>query len=241
MTLAVVAIQATPADAKVSTKAKVAPAKNAKADLSAYFTKDKPVMGEVGVVVPPAEINKYIAKVQASAKLNPEWHKQYAIKSKPGLPLPWHENLGLTKDEYDEYIKLWDQRQFKMRQKVFIRLEESKPGEWVIRVSGVGMPITLLRYYPETDHFKSPNGVLKRLEDVDADKRSILGAWKGQEWSFVEKSEFSWTLENLAVGKFAGGKHCLMVYRIQEKVSHYDKSLLIRFAAPSSKTSSKKK
>ena len=206
-----------------------------------YFIKDKPVMGEVGAVVPPKEINKYIAKVQTAAKLNPAWHKEYAIKSKPGLPLPWHENLGLTKDEYDEYLKLWDQRQFKVSQKVFIRLEESKPGEWMIRVSGVGMPITLLRYYTETDLFKSPNGNLKRLEDINASERSILGAWKGQEWSFEEKSDFSWTIENIAVGKFNDGKYCLLIYRIQEKVSSYDKSLLIRFTPPSLAKSLKKK
>lgn len=197
-----------------------------------YLTKDKPVMGEVGAIVPPKEINKYIAKVQAAAKEDPEWHREFAKKSKPGLPLPWHEKLGLTKDEYDEYLKFWDQRQFKPVQKVVMRLEENKPGEWLIRISGVGMPVSLLRYYPETDIVKSTNGEMKRIEDIDAGERSILGAWKGKEWRYEEKTNFSWTRENLALGKYNDGKYCLLIYRIQETVSSYDKSLVIRFTPP---------
>jgi hypothetical protein len=203
--------------------------------LSEYLTKDKPVMGEVGAIVPPKEINKYIAKVQVASKENPEWYAEYAKKSKPGLPLPWHEKLGLTKDEYAEYLKLWDQRQFKPVQKVVLRLEEPSPGEWMIRVSGVGMQISLLRYYPETDQFKSTNGVMKRIEDINANKRSILGAWKGQEWRFEEKTEYVWTKENIAIGKYNDHSACLLIYRIQESVTGYDKSIVIRFAHPKTK------
>jgi len=209
--------------------------------LSGYLTKDKPVMGEVGAIIPPKEITKYIAKVQAAAKQDPAWHAEYAKKSKAGLPLPWHEKLGLTKDDYAEYLKLWGQRKFKATQKVVLRLEEPKPGEWMIRVSGVGMPISLLRYYPETDQFKSTNGDLKRIEDINAEKQSILGAWKGQEWRFEEKTEYVWTKENLAIGKYNDGSYCLLIYRIQESVTGYDKSLVIRFAAPTKSASSKVK
>ena len=99
--------------------------------LAPYLTVNKAVKGDVGTVVPPKEISKYITKVQAAAKANPEWHKEFAKEATPGIPLPWHENLGLTKEEYDEYIKLWDQRQFKAVQEVVIRLEEPKPGEWM--------------------------------------------------------------------------------------------------------------
>lgn len=200
--------------------------------LAPYLTKDKPVMGEVGAIVPPKEINKYIAKVQAAAQEDPVWHKEFASKAKPGLPLPWNDKLGLSKDEYEEYLKFWDQRQFKASQKVLIRLEEIKTGEWMIRVSGVGMPISLLRYYPETDLIKSTNGELKRIEDINAGERSILGAWEGKEWRFEEKTDYVWTKENLAIGKSKDGKYCLLIYRIQENVTAYDKSLVIRFTAP---------
>lgn len=203
--------------------------------LASYLGKDQTVSGEVGVVVPPEEIDKYIAKVQTAAKADPAWHAEYSKDAKPGIPLPWHEKLGLTKEDYAEYLKLWDQRQFKAMQKVVIRLEEPKPGEWMIRVSGIGMSISLLRYNPETGNFKSPNGELKRIEDIDAEERSILGAWVGQEWRYVNETEFITTKENLALGQYKDGKYCLLIYRLQESTDGRrlaDKSLLIRFSPP---------
>ncbi|MEJ6701038.1 MAG: hypothetical protein QNL01_08720 [Akkermansiaceae bacterium] len=203
--------------------------------LAAYLTKDKAVTGEVGAIIPPKEINKYIAKVQAAAKKDKVWHAEYAKNAKPGIPLPWHEKLGLTKEEYADYLKLWDQRQFKAVQQVVVRLEEPKAGEWMIRVSGVGMSISLLRYNPEKGTFKSPNGELKRIEDIDAEARSILGAWAGQEWRYEKNTEFINTKENIALGKFKDGKHCLLIYRLQESTSGHqlaDKSLVIRFSPP---------
>lgn len=203
--------------------------------LAAYLAKDKTVSGEVGAIMPPEEINKYIAKVQAAAKTNPEWYAEFSKEAKPGIPLPWHDNLGLSKEDYEDYLKLWDQRQFKAMQQVVIRLEEPKPGEWMIRVSGVGMTISLLRYNPETGNFKSPNGELKRIEDIDAEERSILGAWSGKEWRYVSNSEFISTKENLALGSYKDGKQCLLIYRLQESTNGRrlaDKSLLIRFSPP---------
>ncbi len=203
--------------------------------LAAYFDKEKTIAGEVGAIMPPEEINKYIAKVQTAAKENPEWYAEFSKEAKPGIPLPWHQNLGLSKEEYEDYLKLWDQRQFKTRQQVVIRLEEPKPGEWMIRVSGVGMTISLLRFNPETGNFKSPNGELKRIADIDAEERSILGAWTGQEWRYENKSEFISTRENLALGTYKDGEHCLLIYRLQESTSGRrlaDKSLVIRFAPP---------
>ena len=75
-----------------------------------YLLLDTVTKGEVVVVMPPREISKYVAKVEEAAVAKPEWFKEYSAKAKPGVPLPFHENLGLTKEEYAKYIELWNQR-----------------------------------------------------------------------------------------------------------------------------------
>ena len=203
--------------------------------LATFLKKEEPVAGEICIVQPPEEIQKYILKVQEAAKADIEWYKEFAKTVSPGIPLPWHEKLGLTKEEYEDYLELWNQREYQVVQKVSIRLEEAKPGEWMIRVSGPGMVVSLLRFNAESGNFKSPNGELVRIEDVDADAQTILGAWKGKEWKYSEQTDFISTKENFALGKLEKTNHCILIYRLQESTKEMnlaDKSMLIRFTPP---------
>ena len=197
------------------------------------LTKDIPVAGQVGIVLPPPEIDKYVAKVEAAARLDAKWFREFSAQAQPGVPLPYHEKLGLTKEEYDEYRKLWAQREFKSLKSVTLMLRETLGGLWIIQASGEASSIANLRYDAKADTFTSPNGELKRIEDVKADADSILGAWTGGEWKFEEETTLGKTKENLAVGRFEGNKYGLVVYRFQEATSEgkrvVDKSIAVRF------------
>ena len=197
------------------------------------LTKGKPIKAQLGMVTPPAEMDKYVAKVAAAARKNPEWFKQYSEESKPGVPLPYHENLGLTKEEYDEYMKLWNQREFKTIEEVMLLLRESSDKSWIITATGGASTLSTLRYTPKSDSFRSPNGKLTRLEDIDAPAESVLGAWKGFEWRYEEETGLGTTKENIALGQSADGKFGMVVYRAQELTETgtrlLDHSLVIRF------------
>jgi hypothetical protein len=198
-----------------------------------YFQEDVPVRASIGMVQPPAEIEKYIAKVEAGARKNPEWFKEFTAEAKPGIPLPFHENLGLTKEEYDEYLAIWEKREFKSQFEVMLVLRKSTGNTWTITASGEAGAISTLRYDPENGSFQSPNGTLARIEDIDAPKETILGAWKGKEWRFEESTSLGKTKENFAIGKFTASAFGLLVYRAQEVSTEgtrlFDKSLVIRF------------
>ncbi len=197
------------------------------------FEEEVPVRGSIGVVMPPPEIEKYLAKVETAARKNPDWFKEYSSASKPGVPLPYHENLGLTKEEYDEYLALWEKREFKGREDVMLVLRKTLGDTWSITASGEAGIVSTLRYDPETDTFRSPNGIMKRLEDIDASADTILGAWTGKEWRFEETTGLGQTKENFAIGKFKDSGFGLVVYRAQEISTEgsrlLDKSLVIRF------------
>jgi len=198
------------------------------------FEKDVPVRAHIGMVVPPAEIDKHVAKVEAAARQDPEWFQEYSTTSSPGSPLPFHEKLGLTRAEYDEYIALWRQREFRAIEEVMLLLRKSAGDTWTITATGEAGAISTLRYQPESDTFRSPNGELARIEDIKAEADSILGEWTGPEWRFEEETSLGQTKENIALGRFADGVHGLVVYRLQEVSTEgtrlMDRSLVIRFA-----------
>jgi len=199
------------------------------------FEKDVPVRGQIGVVLPPTEIDKYVAKVEAAARQDSKWFREYMAQAKPGAPPPYHEKLGLTKEEYDEYLKLWAKREFKpVTEDVVLMLRENSGDTWSLTATGAASTLTTLRYSAKEDTFRSPNGTLARGEEIKADADSVLGAWSGAEWKFEESTSLGKTKENIAFGKFADNKYGLVVYRVGEVSSEgtklIDKSLVIRFA-----------
>lgn len=203
--------------------------------LGDYLKKDEIAKGAIVVVVPPEEIQPYIEKVKAASVANSDWFTEYSAKASSGIPLPYHENLGLSKEEYAMYLELWNQRDFKAVQEVAIRLEKLGD-QWMVRVGGAGAKIALLRYNVETDSFKSPNGSLKRIEDIKADPSSIMRGWTGHEWKYEESGSLGTTKENFAIGKTEDKKHGLLIYRLQDVGIDgrplYDQSVLIRFVLP---------
>jgi hypothetical protein len=198
------------------------------------FEKDIAVKGQIGVVLPPQEIDKYVAKVESAARKDPKWFREFSGSSKPGAPLPYDERLGLTKPEYDEYLVLWGKREFKPMEEVLLMLRQSAGETWSITATGNAGTISTLRYVAKDDLFRSPNGELKRIDDIKADSTSILGEWTGQEWKFEEETGLGKIKENFALGRFAGNKFGIIVYRAQELSTEgtklLDKSLVVRFA-----------
>lgn len=195
---------------------------------------NEPTKAEIVIVVPPPDIEKYISKVEQSATKNPKWFAEYSKASKPGVPLPFHENLGLTKEEYAAYIELWNKREYKVAQEVGLLLRPSSNDRWNIIGTGAAAPLSTLRFSAKEDNWKSSNGILKRLDDIEADPMSILGGWKGQEWRYDEETSLSKVKENYALGKTSDGKYALLVYRAQEITSTgtrlLDKSIVVRVA-----------
>ena len=200
---------------------------------SKYLPSDDFIKGSAGMVIPPTEIEEYVRKVQLGAQKDPEWFLEFSKESKPGVPLPYHEKLGLTKDEYKAYIATWDKRAFQEVEPVALRLEKSTDGDWMIRASGSGFPISSLRYNEKKKELRSPNGVLKQVDDIKGEKDSILGSWKGQEWMHESETSISKTIENFAIGKKDDQALGYMIYRIRELSSEgrsiYDKRIVIQF------------
>lgn len=197
------------------------------------FEEEIPVKASIGMVTPPAEIDKFIAKVEIASRKNPEWFKEYSAASPPGVPVPYHENLGLTKEEFDEYIALWDKREFKPREEVLLVLRKTLGDTWTLTATGSAGVISTLRYDPAKDTFRSPSGIMERLDDIKTDEKHILGAWSGKEWRYQETGLLGLTKQNFAIGKYEKTPYGIVIYRAQEVsndgVRILDENIVLRF------------
>lgn len=213
-----------------------ASAANPPKQLGAYLEKDKTVRGEVVQLDVPAEFRKFeIILIKAKEK-DPKWFKEHVAKSGENSTIPiYHEKLGITKAEYDKYIKIWNQRKYKKVKNgdIQLTLREDSDKNWVISVTGLGMPISLIKYVPGEDAFKSSNGVMKRIEDINSPADSIYRAWKGHEWRYFKESPLLKVKENIAIGRTADTRYGMLIYSLQEVTAEgtplADRLMIIRF------------
>lgn len=200
---------------------------------SGLFEPDKPVKGQVGMVLPPPEIDKYVAKVEAAGRKDPKWFREYSSHYKKGIPLPFDERLGLSKEEYAEYLALWNKREFKPMEDVMVLMRKGSGDTWSLITTGSASSLSTLRYVAKDDEFHSPNGTLKRINDIKAEATSVLGAWSGCEWKFEEETSLGKTKENIALGRMADQNYGLIVYLAQEFSTEgtrlLDKAIVVRF------------
>jgi hypothetical protein len=199
-----------------------------------YFEQNVPVKAQIGKVLPPPEIDKFIDKLQIAERKDPKWFREYSSQFKTGTPQAYDARLGLTQAEYDEYIALWNKRQFRPVEDVTLMLRQGSNDTWTLVSTGGASAFSTLRYSAKEDTFRSPNGVLKRAKDIQSDASGVLGEWTGAEWEFEEETGLGKTKENFAIGQFADRKFGILVYRAQEMSTGgsrlLDKSIVVRFA-----------
>lgn len=204
--------------------------------LGQYLEPDKAVKGEVVLLDIPTGFLKFREILKQAQKSDPEWFKGHQEKAGKDNPIPpFDAKLGLTKAEYDNYVALWEQRSYKRVEggEIQVMLSEEDEGEWVINVSGKGMPVSLLKYVAKEDQFESSNGTLVRIEDVKSPKESIYRGWSGQEWRYFNDGDLVKTKENIAIGRTGDGRYGLLIYSLQELSGEgsplADDLLMIRF------------
>ncbi len=203
---------------------------------SDYLDKDVIVKGEVVKMEFPKEFFKFKTLLEKAEANDPKWFKEHLLKSGADNPIPdFDTKLGITQAEYDNYIKLWEKRQYKRVEdgQVELMLVEQAPSEWVVNVSGKGMPISLIKYFEKSDTFKTFNGVMKRIEDIKMAPTSVYQEWSGHEWRYFNEGPLVKTKENFAIGRTGDTRYGIMIYSLQELSSEglilADELLMIRF------------
>ena len=201
--------------------------------LSKIFGTKKEVIGEKIEFVLPQNFSRYFHIIEKTRRKNFQWLKDYVNSISPKPPseiLPWHENLSVSKEEYEEILLLWKQRKLFFHSRVLLSLKENADFTWKIRSSGTSFSNFI--YDPDKDIFASPSGTLVRKEDFVADNLNALGKWKGHWWSLKKESSLGTRIEDIAIGGSEDNKYIYLVHKQSdfyiEPDSYFSKVSIIR-------------
>ncbi len=122
-------------------------------------------------------------KTQASIQKNHDWYMEYLKTVQPGERLPYHENMGITQEEYelllssDQYMKLVKGQEGK------IHFKKISDNVYEIQTSS---PIKLLNKVQidfASNTLKTEFGTLNYDDKIEAaDAQKITGRWNGEQW-----------------------------------------------------------
>ncbi|WP_299462941.1 hypothetical protein [uncultured Gimesia sp.] len=154
---------------------------------------------------------------QALAK-NPDWVLEHSKNKKPGEPLPYDERMGISKEEYEEFLKL--SQKTTMRKMSEAPLIITQKEDDVFELDGgtelsdfTGMVIDL-----KQDQVQSPFGILAERSIINAPESTALGAWNGVQWKGNPSGANGATgaVAKLAIGKIKKSGRCVIYYDVRK-------------------------
>jgi hypothetical protein len=148
-------------------------------DLQQLFT-PREVNVEILGTKTPEQFNQIHAKFTQSIKDNGSWFLDYVkSNSQPGQPLPYHENFGVTKNEYEQYHTFLKNIKLVPVAKGRLRFTKRSNDQTVIDgVDGLHeFDGTVIDF--KHKHVVTRWGTVPLDKVVHTDEKSSLGSWDG--------------------------------------------------------------
>lgn len=193
--------------------------------IDGYLPTDRFVKGANVKVMPSENLPTAIKPLQeALSKADKELIQDIQKIAKPDEPIPFDERLKVSKEDYDKYIKAWNERKFVPVEEVGARLKEAADGKWEISAVSVTnnapLPLSCLAYDGKKDVWTSPNGELVRKDDVKLSKMNLMGELKGSQWVFEDKSSMGTVVEKFVMAKEEGSNDIFLIYQLVEAAAN---------------------
>lgn len=127
-------------------------------------------------------------KLQQSLAANPGWFESYMKETapKPGQPLPYHQKMGITKEEYATFLEANKSMGLKKLSDAVVRFEQAQ-GKVTMHIEGVTLPADTFEFSADGQSMKCSLGSTGAPQTIDQTNESApTGAWKGIQWSISE-------------------------------------------------------
>jgi hypothetical protein len=162
----------------------------------------------------PKRFLELTEKLQASIVTNRNWWIDDVKKASPGEPLAYDPKLGMTKEEYAEYLSLGEQRKMEKVRSAIIQVETNANsfkfdgGPTLPDLTGVEIDLNNLTIV-------TPFAVLKNPSPEVSSGGPGLGAYSGYQWHFesgdIDKGNITTT--SFLVGRLKPGEKKFIYYK----------------------------
>jgi hypothetical protein len=132
-------------------------------------------------IEPDPAFEDYGKRIRAAREKNQDWLREYArTNQQPGFaPLPYHENFGVTKQEYEHFSQPMNQYRIAKRNDIKIR-RGSRDGRIQLDFEGEDLLLTQLVLNPADGAVKTPLDELPKGYFLDLETATLPpGRYRG--------------------------------------------------------------
>jgi hypothetical protein len=174
--------------------------------------------GVVDVMEPvlPERLEELARKLQQAVAKDPAWLQSHLATVKPGEPLPYHEKLGLTKAEYEEFQAL--SKKGGMRKVKSVKVKVEGTDDRVVLLFGESLPgLEKVEIDLKKDSASTPAGLAPERKAITASQdQSATGPWDGIQWRSKDfEQDTSRPSVSLAVGRLRDSQRGILYYRVK--------------------------
>jgi hypothetical protein len=211
------------------------------ADRVAALIPDGTVTAEVLTPDYSQRMQEISRRLMNSAQADPVWFQQWMAKH-PQRPLPWHPNLGVTKPEYELYLREGRAAKFVVRTRVRLAFERKGISRfWTLHGWGLLTPLEGLTVDLDRGHAVSPRwgdlpfyGVAQPTDTGVQLPWSWYGVWKAQHVVGDPRKTGQSSAASLHIGPLGEGRMVGLYWqtrRLNRGRQLADEFLLLRFPA----------
>lgn len=181
----------------------------------ALIPKDQTI-AEVLVPEVPARLVELTRAIRVAAWKDSAWWNEYRTSASEGEPLPYDEKLGISKEDYEEYLSLASKRSLVKTGEVTLSVASDDDKTFEISCDDTLATIDGVRLDLTSDKVDTPFGSAAERLDIEASpKQSLTGPWSGVEWKFIEikDNKATGTMVQFALGRLEETGRGILYYK----------------------------
>jgi hypothetical protein len=167
---------------------------------------------------PAPEAEALGKKFHEALAADPAWLQSYLkeLDLAPGELLPYHEKMGVTKEEYATLMEAVRNMALTKVSDAAVRFSQAK-GQVVLHIEGVALPAEAFVFSADGQTMNCALGRSAARTTIDQkDESSPTGAWKGSQWVITKgkpeqaltSTEDAWQA-TVAIGKDTSERHLI--------------------------------